>query len=1287
MNRKLEEYKKKSNKIIKSIQILGILIFLLGVLTSIVQYVINKSEITQENQKASAESFNYNIDLEDNTIIYQDKIDINLSIADFSEENNYKVMIKMNDEIVLEKADISKQNTINIDLKNEGAKKLNVIIYKNEQEEFNKTLTIYYIQPYEKQFLDEITNKGINVHYGNKDSREDYKKSLVLLEKLGIKSIRTNILDFNVFKSDKYDFAYYDDLIEEVTNKNINILLTVSGFDYTINDDEKMNHYVEFIEKTIGRYSQIKNYEVLNKPNTANHVYYTDEELKYYAQLVQKSQEVAKKSNNKINIIAGVVDNAQNSGEKELSAKDFLDKITNNNSYSYANAYSYHPYNNSIEKLQESSMKDYLNNYKKWLNLYGGFIKNYATEYGNLDMTEELQAKKLLKQTVLMDKFGVDFSAIYDFGNEGAEKNNIDYNYGIVRNDYTPKLSYYSMKNYYTNTNGSEYIGYFNLQPGLETHVYNKNGAPLIITWSNDEDKDYDFQLNNMTAKDIYGKKINPDKDGKIKVTTTPIYLYNVDYKYFYKAISNTITTKYNEFTEGFKTEISKVKGLQSSINDLNQTIQSTENNSILSETTATIIMKKHYNLGNTLIQAYKSGTLQIEYVKLSSLLDALDDIGDSFEDLVTVSAATTDNVSLSETYKSITNAQKVIEDEDIQMIYPRKILELSQEFYETAKYINNQQEENAIKTGLIVSKNLHSQMLSNWGEEFAKLYIEKYISDNPVEINYSTTEQTNQDVTATLQTNANITVTNNENQKMHTFTQNGTFTFEYTTKGQSYTKTAKVTNIDKTAPTVTGVQNGKMYNKNVTPKVEDENLQEVILYKDADKVNSYEKNQEIEADGYYKLVATDKAKNQTTVEFYIARVPATITYSTTELTNQSVTATLTSNYEMTITNNSNSPTHTFAKNGEFTFEFEIKGISFELMAKVTNIDKTPPIIAGVENNKLYTESIKPQIQDENLQEITLYKDNMKVENYEQNQEIKEDGHYKLIAIDKAQNQTTAEFYIAKIPATIEYSTKDLTNKDVVATLKSNFEMKITNNSNNPTYMFKENGEYTFEFEIKGVPFKLTAKVDNIDKTPPKITGVKQSEQYVDKIKPIITDENLSDVTLYLNSYKVENYRINSEISGEGFYKILAKDKAGNETEIEFSIIELADKDYEYKETAIININNNTTKAEFDKKVKLSDKYSITRNGKKLSDTDKIATGDILQTTTGINYTLIVNGDINKDGDVNIKDVIKLRQYLLKRNNLDEQELLAADCNLDGKSISIKDLIRMRLIALERGIE
>ena len=113
---------------------------------------------------------------------------------------------------------------------------------------------------------------------------------------------------------------------------------------------------------------------------------------------------------------------------------------------------------------------------------------------------------------------------------------------------------------------------------------------------------------------------------------------------------------------------------------------------------------------------------------------------------------------------------------------------------------------------------------------------------------------------------------------------------------------------------------------------------------------------------------------------------------------------------------------------------------------------------------------------------------------------------------------------------------------------------------------------------------------------------------------------------------------------------------------------------------------NYTKKSEFSQKFEFSKEYDILRENKMLSDSDYIATGDILRTKSGEEYTLIVAGDINKDGKVDIKDIVKLRKYLVSPNNtenkLEEIELLAADTNLDQKTIGIKDLVRMRIIAL-----
>ncbi|MED4225610.1 hypothetical protein [Neobacillus cucumis] len=90
----------------------------------------------------------------------------------------------------------------------------------------------------------------------------------------------------------------------------------------------------------------------------------------------------------------------------------------------------------------------------------------------------------------------------------------------------------------------------------------------------------------------------------------------------------------------------------------------------------------------------------------------------------------------------------------------------------------------------------------------------------------------------------------------------------------------------------------------------------------------------------------------------------ATISYSTTNPTNQDVVATVHTSKPVTITNNEGSNQYTFKENGEFTFEFvDAAGIRHSVTAKVSNIDKVPPKLSvsldpsvlSVPNNKMVT--------------------------------------------------------------------------------------------------------------------------------------------------------------------------------------------------------------------------------------------------------------------------------------------------------------------------------------------
>lgn len=130
----------------------------------------------------------------------------------------------------------------------------------------------------------------------------------------------------------------------------------------------------------------------------------------------------------------------------------------------------------------------------------------------------------------------------------------------------------------------------------------------------------------------------------------------------------------------------------------------------------------------------------------------------------------------------------------------------------------------------------------------------------------------TNQNVTATVTFNRNgVTIKNNQGKNTYVFEKNGEFTFEYYDEyGFEGTITAEVKNIDKDAPIITGVENGKKYNKSVKPVIKDVNLKTVTLTKDGAIVNDYQSGTVIDKNGKYVLTAKDVVENTKTVSFEI---------------------------------------------------------------------------------------------------------------------------------------------------------------------------------------------------------------------------------------------------------------------------------------------------------------------------------------------------------------------------------------------------------------------------------
>jgi len=414
--------------------------------------------------------------------------------------------------------------------------------------------------------------------------------------------------------------------------------------------------------------------------------------------------------------------------------------------------------------------------------------------------------------------------------------------------------------------------------------------------------------------------------------------------------------------------------------------------------------------------------------------------------------------------------------------------------------------------------------------------------------ISYSTHDVTNENVVVTLNTNEPVTITNNKGSNKYTFTENGTFTFEFVDKaGNKGTSTADVTWINKQAPTAKITYNiTSPTNQNVTATIEVANGIEVIN-------NNGSKEYIFTENGTFIFEFVDKAGNRGTATAkvdWIDKTPpkGTISYSIKDFTNQNVIATLITNEEIIITNNNGSKEYEFKENGEFTFEFVDKaGNKGSSVAKVEWIDKIAP-----------TAEVKYNITDPTVQDViaTLFNESEEItitnNNGSKEYTFVQNGSFTFEFVDKAGNKgsvtaTVNNIKQSNVIPTITYSTTNLTNQNVVATVTFSEEnITIINNDGSNEKVFEENGEFNFVYiDSQGNKGVVTAKVDWIDKIDP-TAEVKYSTTDFTNQNVIVTLIQDNEEIIIINNNGSKEYIF--EENGEFTFEFM--DKAGNKGKV-----------------------------------------------------------------------------------------------------------------------------------------
>lgn len=375
---------------------------------------------------------------------------------------------------------------------------------------------------------------------------------------------------------------------------------------------------------------------------------------------------------------------------------------------------------------------------------------------------------------------------------------------------------------------------------------------------------------------------------------------------------------------------------------------------------------------------------------------------------------------------------------------------------------------------------------------------------------------------------------------------------------------------VDGTNPKFNGLTSGKHYEE-ITIDVEDLSEITIMISQDHDNKILIDNGTTIDLEGTYEITATDEAGNTTTVWVAVDKTAPTIERTDdVEYPTQDQKVTIKDRYltAVKVEGPENEGTYTrddftvgehnenfaiefdFTKEGTYTIKATDKiGLVTE---ETFTIDKTAPVINGFEANKYYyNTSVKPELVEENIASYTL-----NGEEYD-GKEITEDGHYILVAVDKAGQRDEVEFAIdTNAPDITDVTDGEFYNTTVKPVIKDdNFAYATINNlpyiPGTPIFLY---GKYELvAYDKAGNKTTVNFTIDNI---APKILLLDRIEYISGKylpIKPVILEQYIDTIVMKKDG-EVIPYEKGQQLTDDAKYEMTVTDKAGNSTTVEFTM-------------------------------------------------------------------------------------------------------------------------------------
>lgn len=184
----------------------------------------------------------------------------------------------------------------------------------------------------------------------------------------------------------------------------------------------------------------------------------------------------------------------------------------------------------------------------------------------------------------------------------------------------------------------------------------------------------------------------------------------------------------------------------------------------------------------------------------------------------------------------------------------------------------------------------------------------------------------------------------------------------------------------------------------------------------------------------------------------------------------------------------------------------------------------------------------------------------------------------------------------------------------------------------------------------------------------------KKSETLGPGIYTLDKEETLITIKVVSESGKTRNYKITIKKVQDmtTISEILEKLSVKTTNEVMHGIIPLSTSVGDIKK-AVLNLSPNASVFIMDEENKGVEETSFLKTGYKIKIT--------APSTEVKEFTISIKGDLSKDGELSILDLLKIQKYLLNESTLTPAQLISADVNEDGE-VSLLDLLRLQKVLM-----